>query len=809
MSQDLEQRLRAAEAAKEGQYDKRTEHLDADGRGVFINRLILEDSPYLLQHAHNPVDWYPWGEEAFAAAKEQDKPVFLSIGYSTCHWCHVMEVESFDNVEVAKLLNAHFISVKMDREQYPHLDEIYMTGVQLMTGQGGWPMSNFLLPDGRPFFGATYFPPPSFMDILSKVHQAWQSQRAELENSAASIDAAIKRLLVNQTPPSDVSAELIEGTAQNLLDRQDLSFGGIAGAPKFPQEPLLLFLLDTALRERDQRYLAMVVNALRAMAMGGIYDQVAGGFHRYSVDERWLVPHFEKMLYNQSQLGELYAEAWYITGDRFFLRVLQQTLNYVLREMQRPEGGFYSATDADSEGEEGTFFVWQRRELVDVLSEAEFELANKVFDISEQGNFEGANILKLKHRLDYLIEDTGVSESDFLAALDALLAKLYAIRELREPPLRDDKLIVAWNGAMIHTLAKAALLLGAIGENGEGKSEGMSNGESPAQWLTAASKAAQTILHSNVDTDARLKRIALNGTCSITGQLEDYANLVQGLLTLFDATGNSDFLTHSAKLTERVLGDFFDPESATLYLSPAKQDGPQLVRSTNASDGATLSPVATMVDNLLRLSERSARLEDGVGRSDYKALARRILTQQSAAVKEQSISHTGMLRALRQDQDALGCGVVYAAQGLLRIEALSRSEPSEPNVVHLRMSLLEGWHLTAQVSGESFAESTAQFPAVTVAESDSVWSIKKLILPEHNAVITVSDMEQLAVYSGGNNESGEQEELECAVHLQALAPQQAFSGFVQLSITVQLCTEGRCLLPETVQLIARVAPAAP
>ncbi len=778
MSQTLEQRLRAAEAAKSGHYDKRTEHLDAEGRGVFINRLILEDSPYLLQHAHNPVDWYPWGEEAFAVAREEDKPVFLSIGYSTCHWCHVMEVESFDNIEVAKLLNAHFIAVKMDREQYPDLDEIYMTGVQLMTGQGGWPMSNFLLPDGRPFFGATYFPPPSFLDILGKVHQAWQSQRDELENSAASIDAAIKRLLVNQTPPVELSAELIDKTAQELLNRQDLSFGGIAGAPKFPQEPLLMFLLDIAQRERDSRYLAMAVNALRAMAMGGIYDQVAGGFHRYSVDELWLVPHFEKMLYNQSQLGELYLDAWFVTGDAFFQRVLEQTLNYVLREMQRPDGGFYSATDADSEGEEGTFFVWQRQELVEALSETEFALADKVFDITEQGNFEGANILKLKHRLDYLVKessDAETNEAEFLARLDALLLKLHALRELRVHPLRDDKLIVAWNGAMIHTLARAALFC------------------DEASWLKAAESAAQAIIAANIGEGGQLQRIALNGTTSIIGQLEDYANLIQGLLSLFDATGNTAYLQQSAQLTERVLADFYDAESAALFLSPAQQQGPQLVRSTNASDGATLSPVATQIDNLLRLAERSALLPNAEGAPDYRDLARRLLRQQSAAVNEQSISHTSLLRAIQQEQHPVQHGIAYAAQGLLRIKA----ESPEQHSVRLHMSLQPGWHITRQAleDAPSAPGAARHFPEIAIAEADAVWSLQSVELPECNATVAFSADEEVSAYGG---------EFECELRLASSATQQAFAGAVKLQITIQLCTEGRCLLPETVELIARV-----
>ena len=344
----LESRLRELEAQREGTYDKRTEHLDAEGRAIFINRLIEEDSPYLLQHAHNPVNWYPWGDEAFAAAKADEKPIFLSIGYSTCHWCHVMEIESFDNVEVAKLLNQHFISIKMDREQFPDLDEIYMTGVQLVSGQGGWPMSNFLLPDGRPFYGATYFPAPAFMQVLGQIGGAWEKQRAELERNAHSLYQAINKVLCERKPLETLKQGIVDNAVKALLQREDRTLGGLAGAPKFPQEPILLFLLDQVVRRDDGAALGFVERALEGMGRGGIYDQVGGGFHRYSVDEEWLTPHFEKMLYNQAQLGMVSLQAYQLTGNDFFARVARQTCNYVLRDMQIDQGGYYSATDADS-----------------------------------------------------------------------------------------------------------------------------------------------------------------------------------------------------------------------------------------------------------------------------------------------------------------------------------------------------------------------------------------------------------------------------------------------------------------------------
>ncbi|MEQ8953138.1 MAG: DUF255 domain-containing protein, partial [Gammaproteobacteria bacterium] len=392
---DLEQRLRAAEREKEGSYVKRTEHLSDDGKAIFINRLILEDSPYLLQHAHNPVNWYAWGPEAFATAAAEHKPVFLSIGYSTCHWCHVMEVESFDNVEVANILNEHFISIKMDREQYPDIDEIYMTGVQIMSGHGGWPMSSFLMPNGDPFFGATYFPPAEFMRLLRRATAAWQDRHQELIESAENIRLSIRRILSAGRQRDGLPENLLQQSIKTILLKEDRIKGGLAGAPKFPQEPLLLLLLDQAARQRNHDALAFADRALVAMGRGGIYDQVAGGFHRYSVDDRWLVPHFEKMLYNQSQLSLAYLQAWQLTGNPFFKRVLSQTLDYVLRDMQVLGGGFYSATDADSEGAEGTFFLWTRDQVADCVGESDAELLYELFGITEFGNFEGANILHL------------------------------------------------------------------------------------------------------------------------------------------------------------------------------------------------------------------------------------------------------------------------------------------------------------------------------------------------------------------------------------------------------------------------------
>ncbi len=765
----LEQRLRQAEAAREGSYDKRTEHLDERGRALFINRLILEDSPYLLQHAHNPVNWYPWSEEAFETALAEDKPIFLSIGYSTCHWCHVMEVESFDNVEVARLLNKHFICIKMDREQYPDLDEIYMAGVQLMSGQGGWPMSSFLFADGKPFFGATYFPPPTFMDLLNRIVDAWQGQRQDLLNSAESVDNAIKRLLGARADKAKLNDSVHETTVQALLEREDKTLGGLAGAPKFPQEPLLLFMLDQAARHEDNECLAFVCRALDGMAQGGIYDQVAGGFHRYSVDAQWLVPHFEKMLYNQSQLALVYLRAWQLSGDDFYQRVLRQTLNYVLRDMEAPQGGFYSATDADSEGAEGLFFVWTPAELAAAVSEDDYKLLEFVFDISERGNFEGANILMQRERLDRLAEQWG---KDFYSRLDTVLASLYKVREGREHPLRDDKRIVAWNGDMINSLALAAL------QTGE------------QSWLQAAESAADSIIVNNVQADGSLLRINLDGDCSIAGQLEDYAHFVSALVSLFDATGKSDYLQHAAQLSDYVLNNFYDEQAQTLYLSPDKFQGPMLVRSVNAGDGATLSPVAGMLMNLLALEQRCAFLGDNFeirGRR-YQAVADQLLAGLAAMVNEQPLGHSSMLRAYSQSQQDLYFGLAWAGQGRARLAVKRDREhcTADSLQLSLQVTLMPGWHLNADADSNM-----AGLQNLAIDLVGDHWQLESVQMPAATD-LDLGEMGKVQALSGS---------FELPLKLQRRAKAEGKANFICLQVQLQLCEPGRCLLPQTLHLL--------
>ena len=780
----LESRLRELEAQREGTYDKRTEHLDAEGRAIFINRLIEEDSPYLLQHAHNPVNWFAWGNEAFATAKAEDKPIFLSIGYSTCHWCHVMEIESFDNVEVAKLLNQHFISIKMDREQFPDLDEIYMTGVQLVSGHGGWPMSNFLLPDGRPFYGATYFPAPSFMQVLGQIGGAWQSQRAELERNAHSLYQAINKILCERKPLETLQPGIVEKAVKACLQREDRSLGGLAGAPKFPQEPILLFLLDQVMRRDDGAALGFVERALQGMGRGGIYDQIGGGFHRYSVDEEWLTPHFEKMLYNQAQLGMVYLQAYQLTGNDFFARVAQQTCNYVLRDMQTEQGGYYSATDADSEGEEGTFFTWSLSELEKCLSPAQADLAMSLFGVSPGGNFEGVNILYLSRPLSVSAREYG---PDFYRDLDEVLMRLYQVREQREHPLRDDKMIVSWCAQMAKTLVWASQTLPF---------------DEAASWLTSAESAVQRMLDNNLQAEGELKRISLHGVVSITGQLEDYSNLIGALICLYDVTDKPDYLSNACVLTARVIEEFWDANDQRFCLSPREQAGPKLVRSSNASDGAMLSPVAVMLESLQAIDLRLARVPKRFSEMPARAIFDKALASLSAVINENPISQCSLMRLIFGSVGGSCRSLQYSVGGRVRVFARkeitgraesgrAQEEGNQDEVqIDVDFSILSPWHITApQTQAEQ--EAGAFVPLRVSLNEESDWKIQSSSFPEATHCVAAPSG-VVAIY---------RDSLRVRLRARRVRCSGAALFRISLNVVLQLCDDSKCLLPETLTLI--------
>jgi len=553
------------------------------------NRLIQETSPYLLQHAHNPVDWYPWGEEALARARAENKPILLSIGYSACHWCHVMERESFENEEVAALMNRGFVNIKVDREERPDLDEIYMAAtLALNQGQGGWPMTVFLTPDQQPFFAGTYFPPtdrygrPGFATVLTHIAGLWQERADDLKQQAAQLTEYLKAR-VEPPPGSNVGEAEIRAAVAELSRHFDKTYGGFTPAPKFPPSMALSLLLRFHRRTGDREALGMVVKTLEAMAQGGMYDQIGGGFARYSTDERWLVPHFEKMLYDNALLAKAYLEGFQATGNPFFARIASETLDYILREMAGPEGGFYSSTDADSEGEEGKFFVWTPREIETILGPEEGAWFCAYYDISDEGNWEGKSIPNTPRPLPRVASRLSIGEEQLRRCIETGRAKVYEARRQRVPPGLDDKVLAAWNGLMIGAMAEGHRVLG------------------DPRYLAGSTRAADFLLTTLRRTDGGLYRTYREGNAHLPAYLEDYAYLAEGLVDLYEAGGDVRYLREAARLAERTLTDFGDEAGGGLY-DTAKNHEALIVRHRQGADDATPSSNAVAASVFARLS---------------------------------------------------------------------------------------------------------------------------------------------------------------------------------------------------------------
>ncbi len=566
---------------------------ESAGAARHTNRLINETSPYLLQHAHNPVDWYPWGEEALSKAKAEDKPILLSVGYSACHWCHVMEHESFENEAIAQLMNDNFVSIKVDREERPDIDSIYMEAVQAMTGQGGWPMTVFLTPEGVPFYGGTYFPPdnrhpriPSFPQVLLGVSQAYRETPDDIAHNAAQLKEVLQQnegRLANSGKPV-LSPEILDKAALTLLAQFDARNGGIGNAPKFPQPMALEFALRHYQRSGNAQVRQLLILTLDKMALGGMYDQLGGGFCRYSTDAKWLVPHFEKMLYDNSQLIVLYLQAYQAFGDEFYMHVADETLQYVRREMLSPEGGFYSTQDADSEGEEGKFFVWSKAEIEQALRPEDARLFNLYYNVTAQGNFEGHNILNITKSITEVAQQAGISPDELVTILERGKHKLFEIREKRIHPGTDDKILTAWNGLMLKAFAFASRVL-----------------HNP-EYREIAIKNAEFLLSKLRREDGRLYRTYKAGhAAKLNGYLEDYSYLADALLTLYEATFEMRWLNEALALAEIMVDKFWDEQTETFF--DTASDHEQLVsRPRSLWDNAVPSGNSVAVDVLLRLS---------------------------------------------------------------------------------------------------------------------------------------------------------------------------------------------------------------
>ncbi len=683
------------------------------------NRLAHETSPYLLQHAQNPVDWHPWDAEAIGKAKAEDKPIFLSIGYSACHWCHVMERESFENEAIAAVLNEHFVSIKVDREERPDLDEIYMAAVHAMTGSGGWPMSVFLTPELKPFYGGTYFPPderfgrPGFKTLLARIAEAWDTRRSEVTDSAEKLSEHITGILTSTIEQSgSITGDLVANAASDLAKSYDADAGGFGGAPKFPSSPSIQLLLREHARTGDAHLLEMATHTLDRMAQGGMYDQIGGGFARYSVDAEWLVPHFEKMLYDNAQLAEAYIEAWLATGNSYYKRIAQETLDYVLRDLRDPRGGFHSSEDADSEGEEGKFYVWSFDAIAAVLGEDDAKIAAAWYALSKGGNFDsheayhrGMNILHTPRPAIEVAGELGLTPEQFESKRLEINQKLFDARAKRVRPGLDDKVLTSWNALMITAFARGYQALG------------------DERYRLAAAEAADFILR-DMTRDGALLHTHRAGESRLPAYLDDYAFLVNALVDVYEADFDPRWLAEADRLAQQMLEKFWDEARAGFYFT-SDDHTHLLVRTRASQDGATPSGASVGAYALLRV----AKFRD---KPEYYDRAQALLEAQYRYLAEAPRAFTKMLiaadffayppkeLAIAGPKDAAGTqALLAAARGrFLPNKIVAWYDPAAPNAAETAKAipLLEGKSLVKGAPAAYVCENFACKQPVTTPE---------------------------------------------------------------------------------------------
>jgi uncharacterized protein YyaL (SSP411 family) len=743
------------------------------------NRLAGESSPYLLLHQHNPVDWYPWGEEALERARREDKPIFLSVGYSTCYWCHVMERESFSNPVTAELMNREFVNIKLDREERPDLDEVYMTATQILAEQGGWPNSVFLTPGLKPFYAGTYFPPenrygrPGFRQVLEDLSHAWQTRRSEVEEQAEEMAHAMAHYLEGRSQPSPepapgtVAARALEALAR----RFDAQWGGFGGAPKFPTPSNLYLLLEMA--EEHPEAGQMLAATLDQMARGGLYDQLGGGFHRYATDREWKIPHFEKMLYDNGFLLELYAREHARTGDSQAARIVRETAAWLEREMTSPEGAFWSAIDAETHGHEGAFYVWSREELIAALGEEDSAFLAPLLGFDGPAFFEGSHyVLHLPERLDEVARRRRMPLEELLRELDAGRRKLFAVRAQRERPATDDKILTDWNGTVIAGLAVAGKLLGE-----------------PA-FVERAARAADFILGAMRPAGGPLLHTWRGGRGKIPAYLADYAFLVRGLLALHDATGEARWLEAAGELTGEQLRRLSDPQGGFFT---AGESPDVLFRSKDVFDGAMPAGNAVAILNLLELARRTGDLGwRGEARSALSAFAQIVQSHPDAvrmlavAVRvyhetgagglektNEANAEYGEARAAHErEASAAGVGKLeHEAERLVRPHLELGTEVEGWRPFRLTLDIAPGWHLQANPASEAYL-----VPTQVLVEGGEVRSVR---YPEGEPFSSRYSQQPIAVYTAQAEIAGE------------------VSATGRLSVTYQLCDEARCLPPVT------------
>ena len=740
-----------------------------DGSWKWTNRLIHETSPYLLLHAHNPVEWYPWGDEALERAKKENKLIFLSVGYATCYWCHVMEREVFSNPEIAAMMNKDFINIKIDREERPDLDEIYMTATQLLIQRGGWPNSVFLTPELKPFYAGTYFPPtdvpgrPGFPTILDAVHESWVTREAEVIEAANQISDTIALATSSgftalTAPPLDRS--LTAAALDYLRTTYSQTYGGFGGAPKFPTPANLEFLLSEYERRsglqtpppENELLLKMVTHTLDMMAYGGMYDQIGGGFHRYSVDEKWLVPHFEKMLYDNAQLAKVYLQAYQLTQEPRYRRIAEEIFSFIFREMTAPEGGFYSALDAETDAEEGKYYVWTADEIQKILgNQKTVARFAEVYGVDKGPNFEGKNVLYVPK---------GAAAEDALKDVESAREKLLAARFEREYPLLDTKIIVNWNGLMIDALAYGYQVLGE------------------EQYLLAASKAAAFILDTLKKPNGELCHTYTAGVVKQEVYLDDYAFFGRGLLGLYQATGDDAWLNSAKELTDAMIQRFWDDKNGGFYYTKADAKH-LLVRTKKPYDSAIPSGNAVAVANLLAFG------------TDYRGYAEETLQIFAQSMSQSPSSFMYMHFSLNRYLDAREA-LDSETSSLVSATAEIKSRSNNVLNVVLQLNIASGWHMNANPAGQDNL-----IPTTVTVDADAPFEILDVVYPKGRSTRFEFSDESVNVY-----------EKNITILLQLkqkpnMKPDK--SAPITLQLSYQLCNETECLLPQTSGILLRLS----
>jgi hypothetical protein len=739
------------------------------------NRLAGSTSPYLLQHQHNPVDWYPWGPEALARARAEDRPIFLSIGYSACHWCHVMEQESFEDEATAALMNANFICIKVDREERPDLDEVYMTAVQMLTGSGGWPMSVWLTPDLEPFYGGTYFPPdarygrPSFRQVLQALAEAWKTDRESINTQARRAREAIAQHLATGRAgePAAAGSDPVTRAVQELVERFDALHGGFGHAPKFPPHRAVLLLLSRWRETGDENLRRMATLTLDRMAQGGMYDQIGGGFHRYATDTAWQVPHFEKMLYDNALLADAYLEGWHATGNEDYRRIVREIFAWVRRDMLDEAGAFHSTLDADSEGHEGRFYVWKPQEVMDILGPAEGALINDYFGITPAGNFEGgASIPHVDVPLDAFAERRRLAPAGARARVETAREALRAARDRRVHPHRDDKILSAWNGLMIAAMARASATLDDAG------------------LRDSAAKAASFLLERMRGADGLMRVSYRAGRLSPDAFLDDQAFVIAGLLALHEAGAGGRWLAEAQSLARATEKAFHDASGGGFFFTPPGR-ADLIVRAKSATDGAIPSGNAVMASNLLALSRAT-------GEASWRKRADEILSTWQGAMASLPGAFHSMLLALREAGGA-------PAQAGPRVTVTPRPpagavRPGQKATVEIILEIPPGWHV------QSASPSMPGLIATRVTIAEGPATLEALDAPEGKLRPVGFSARPLSVYEG-----------RVTLRATLALASGASPGSLPVSgeVVYQACDERSCLLPARAPFSLTVEVAAP